>query len=409
MDLKAALLATATAGVILLVAACGGDGGVSDRTPSQPDSSGGSGTPAQSHPATSGNVSSSIPSQFPPVGTGNTGGGLTARYVTIDLNCSACDRAGGSGIGDGEQVGFGFTPRNPERHILLWRGSASSVVDLGTAFEYAKAVATSGGVQVGSGGTDQFVHALKWSGSAGSMVDIHPGGMFRESEAYGIAGDQIIGYGISVNYIPSPYIHALLWTSAGIVDLNPAGYRGSVGLGTDGRQQVGYGAPTGSASGTGLGAAVGGNHALLWSGTAESAVDLHPVIGYDTTSANAVSGGQQVGWGGVLTSVGNPVWRHALLWTGSAESLVDLHPGVLRESEALAVAQGRQVGWGTSTDGLTHALLWNGTAESVVDLHVLLPPGFTWSRANGIDVLGNIIGSATDAQGISHAILWVPQ
>jgi hypothetical protein len=331
------------------------------------------------------------------------------KYVTIDLTCGACDRAGGSGIGDGEQVGFGFFPRNPDRHILIWRGSGSSVVDLGTAFEYAQAVATSGGVQVGWGGTDQFVHALKWTGSANSIVDIHPGGVFRESAAFGIAGDQIIGYGISVNYIPSPYIHALLWTGAAPVDLNPPGFGGSVGLATDGHRQVGYGAPTGSTGGTGISAAVGGNHALLWSGTAESAIDLHPVSGYDTTSANGVSDGQQVGWGGVFNSMANPLWRHALLWTGSAESVIDLHPSGLRDSAALAAAQGRQVGWGTSADGSTHALLWNGTAESVVDLNVFLPPGFTWSSANGIDISGNIIGSATDANGVSHAILWVPQ
>jgi hypothetical protein len=222
--------------------------------------------------------------------------------------------------------------------------------------------------------------------------------MFRESEALGIAGDQIIGYGISVNYIPSPYVHALLWTSVGLVDLNPAGFTGSVGLGTDGRQQVGYGFRTGP-----LGAAVGGNHALLWSGTAESVIDLHPVSGYESTTANGVGGGQQVGWGGAYGS------ERALLWTGSARSVVDLHPTGAGRTVAKAVASGQQVGWGTTADGSTHALLWNGTAESVLDLHLFLPAGYTRSDASGIDASGTIIGSATDGTGISHAILWVPQ
>jgi hypothetical protein len=183
------------------------------------------------------------------------------------------------------------------------------------------------------------------------------------------------------------------------VDLNPGGFAGSLGIATDGGQQVGYGARTG---GVGL-APSNGNHALLWSGTAESLVDLHPVSGYDITSANGVGGGQQVGWGGAYGS------EHALLWTGSAQSVVDLHPSGFSRTVARAVAAGQQVGWGTTDDGLTHALLWNGTADSVVDLHVFLPAGFTRSGASGIDASGNIIGGAVDAQGVGHAILWVRQ
>ena len=380
MDLRAALLATATAGVLFLIAACGG--GASDSTPSQSDNRGGSGTVAQSQPVSGGN-----------------GGGSTAKYVTIDLNCSACTSAGGSSIGDGEQVGSGYITGT--RHMLLWRGSASSVVDLGS-LEAGAVLATSGGVQVGwAGNDDNGPHALKWAGSAGSVVDIHPGGVFEESMAFGIAGDQIIGYGLTASTI-----HALLWTSRGLVDLNPGGFLASSGTATDGGQQVGFGAPTGSI-GIGLtiygSVAIYGNHALLWGGTAESVVDLHPVSGYDTTSANGVGGGQQVGWGGAYGS------EHALLWTGTAESVVDLHPSGFSRTIAQAVAAGQQVGWGTTADGVTHALLWNGTAGSAVDLHIFLPAGFTGSSASGIDASGSIIGSATDAKGVVHAILWAPQ
>jgi len=130
---------------------------------------------------------------------------------------------------------------------------------------------------------------------------------------------------------------------------------------------------------------------------------FHPVSGYAGSTAYGVSRGQQVGTG-TVGSLG-----HALLWTGSAQSVVDLHPSGFSETVAKAVAAGRRVGWGTTTDGSTHALLWNGTADSVVDLHVFLPAGFTWSRANGIDASGNIIGSAGDALYTTHAILWVRQ
>ena len=379
MNLKAALFATATASMLLLIAACGGDvgGGASEATPSQPDVSGGSGTPAQSQPVNSGNV----------------GSGTTAKYGTIDLNCSVCTSAGASGIGDGEQVGWARI--SGTYHQVLWRGTASTMVDLGSLVETGAVVATSGGIQVGWFGTDNYDHALKWAGSASSVVDIHPGGMFLESKAFGIAGDQIIGYGLT----PTD-LHALLWTSRGVVDLNPAGFVGSSGTATDGTQQVGYGAPTGL---IGLEVPINGNHALLWSGTAESFVDLHPVGRYDTTSANGVGGRQQVGWGGAFGS------EHALLWTGSPESVVDLHPSGFTRTAARAVAAGKQVGWGITVDGSTHALFWNGTAKSVVDLHVFLPPGFTGSGASGIDASGNIIGSATDAKGVGHAIVWVPQ
>src|SRR3954469_9158720 len=190
MDVKAALLATATAGVVFLVAACGG--GVSESSPSQSDSSGASDTPAQ--PVSSPNVGSGIPPQFPPVGTGNIGRGTTAQYVTIDLNCSGCSSAGGSGIGDGEQVGVARI--SGLLHNVMWRGTASSMVDLGGISEAGAVVATSGGIQVGWHGNDKFDHAIKWAGSADNVEDIHPGGVWRESKAYGIAGDQIIGYGL---------------------------------------------------------------------------------------------------------------------------------------------------------------------------------------------------------------------
>jgi hypothetical protein len=43
----------------------------------------------------------------------------------------------------------------------------------------------------------------------------------------------------------------------------------------------------------------------------------------------------------------------------------------------------------------------------MVDLHTFLPPGFTSSRAFGIDSDGNIVGWA-DGPTSSHAILWQP-
>lgn len=357
-----AFLATTTATAFLFFAACGGGDGLS--------SSGGVGA-------------------------------RSATYAAIDLNPGTYASTSGYGIGDGEQVGS-----NSQGHPLLWRGSASSVVDLQptNGFISAEAVATSGGMQAGSGyATSGHSHALKWAGSASTLIDLDPTGSWFWSLALSISGDQVVGWGKKTGGVdPS---HALLWTSRGIVDLHPNGFSDSVADATDGVQQVGGGHP----------AISGGAHALLWSGSADSVVDLHPRDVYVVYSvAHGVSGGQQVG--ATINSSARPginsIGRwHAVLWTGTADSVVDLHPSWCRESSAVAVAAGRQVGFCVlSADGLiTRALLWNGTAQSVVDVHAFLPPGFVRSEARGIDSSGTVIGSAADANGTSHAILWVPQ
>src|SRR5260221_529934 len=120
MNLKAALLAMATAGTFLLVAACGGDGGDN----------------GQSQLATA--------------------SGTSAQYVAIDLHSSGYVQTSGyfytvgSGIGDGEQAGEACCSSTGHRAVL-WRGSASSIVDLHPGGVWAGSVvqATSGGIQVG--------------------------------------------------------------------------------------------------------------------------------------------------------------------------------------------------------------------------------------------------------------------
>ena len=75
---------------------------------------------------------------------------------------------------------------------------------------------------------------------------------------------------------------------------------------------------------------------------------------------------------------------HALLWSGTAESVVDLNPTGFTESRGMALAENRQVGQGrspTATGNLFHALLWQGSANSYVGLN---PTGFNASIANGI-------------------------
>ena len=99
--------------------------------------------------------------------------------------------------------------------------------------------------------------------------------------------------------------------------------------------------------------------------TSFTAIDLHP-SGFDISEAFGVAGGQQAGRG-----IGPPIppplgqrLSHALLWSGSAASVVDLHtflPAGFASSSAVGIdADGNIVGF---ADG--HAFLWVPVAAPV--------------------------------------------
>ena len=139
----------------------------------------------------------------------------------------------------------------------------------------------------------------------------------------------------------------------------------------------------------------GGSHALLWTGSAESVVDLHPA-GFQVSSANAASGGKQGGYG----NVGGV--DHAVIWSGHAETVVDLHPSAYEYSFIMDMSGDRQVGWGKySTE--RHALMWSGSAGSVTDLH---PQGYTDSLALGVSGTEVVGHAQSNDDGELHALLW---
>jgi len=185
--------------------------------------------------------------------------------------------------------------------------------------------------------------------------------------------------------------HALLWsgTAESVVDLNPIGFDQSEADGVWGGIQVGWG----------KGPATGGYyHALQWSGTGESYVDLNPP-GFTHSYAWDIHAGQKAGFGDNVAT-GRV---HALLWPGTAASAVDLHPRGFDVSHAFDIWAGQQVGDGTgpATGGRCHALLWSGTAESVVDLH---PIGFDESEASGVS--GGLQVGYGYVGGQRRALLW---
>src|SRR4051812_511914 len=190
---------------------------------------------------------------------------------------------------------------------------------------------------------------------------LHPDD-FLDTNGAGVSNATQVGSGMTADF-DGP--HALLWTgsAASFVDLHPTtGFTSSYAVGARSTQQVGYG------SGTATGGKI---HALLWSGTAASVVDLNPA-GIDTSYARGISGNFQVGDGYNTLDLNS----HALLWNGTAASKVDLNPAGYTESFGNGIANGLQVGYGygSATGDNNHALLWGGSAASKVDLN---PTDFT--------------------------------
>jgi hypothetical protein len=338
-----------------------------------------------------------------------------AEYEVIVLPAPAqLSDTRGQGIALRQAVGTGRiagTPDPDQTHAVLWSQDSGASVDLHPPdFRYSAALETDGLRQVGHGNGPATAfqrHALLWYGSAFNYVDLHPAGIWTDSIARAIAGDQQVG---NINYYfqgnessPQASEHAALWrgSAASVVDLHPKGIGcdRSYGNDTDGNRQVGYGYfPAFSNTSP--------YRALLWSGTAASAVVLHPP-GFSHSFAEGVSGDEQVGY---AYNVFGDYYSRALLWHGTAASVVSLHPAEYLSTAALATNGTMQVGYGGSqaTNYQSHALRWSGTAGSVVDLHSLLPTEFSQggSIAYDIDALGNIVGLAQRPDGSTSAVLW---
>lgn len=333
------------------------------------------------------------------------------QYVVIDLTPAGSVTSSASGANGAQQVGnAGFpspTAGQPAvNHAVLWSVGAAGAVDLGPG----TASAVGDGQQVGSANG----HAALWQGTAASRIDLNPA-QWLQSVATGVGGGRQVG--AATRNLPCTTkkgqcsggvrseTHPFMWSgsAASAVDLTPLGIGFGSGraLGTDGVQQVGSGFEVIGVN------AYNGPFAVLWSGSAESAVNLNP-FDAATSQANAVAGGQQVGYGYTP--------KRALLWKGSAESVVDLHPDGYESSEANATNGSEQAGSGYIFDPVTlvghsHALVWSGDRASAIDLNQYLPDGFTDAAATGIDADGRVVGWAgrgsSDPANI-HAVMWVP-
>lgn len=277
----------------------------------------------------------------------------------------------------------------------MW--SAAGVPLLLADIPYSSALAASGTQQVGSyfnGG----MHAVIWNGSPNNYIDLEPtAGQFYATTAAGTNGSQQVGDGA----VGGGAYHAAMWngTAASCVDLG-LGFDMSVAVSTNGVYQVGSGRE-GPFSW----------HAIMWKGSPTSYVDLTPAGVINAYGVGiSSSGNQQVGYADVPAPVGVAPPTHALVWSGNAQSAVDLNPAGYLDSQATATNGVQQVGYagqGSLPNNGEHAFVWSGTAESAIDLGALLPAGWTSSKATSVDSAGDVFGFATDASGTEHAVEWV--
>lgn len=290
-------------------------------------------------------------------------------------------------------------------HAFLWTSKSTLPIDLHPpGWEYSKANDTDGKRQVGYvlGNSGYTFKAALWSGSASSFISLCEPPQCFNGSASGIGGDQQVGYldnGFTCSEC-GPYgdVRAVLWrgTPQSIVSLHPPfrEWQLSEASETDGFQQVGYGIHLSTDLETTY-------RALLWSGTRESFVDLRPA-GWKYSYAVAVKNNVQVGDGNQFNNGGSLSPTKALVWHGTAASVV-----VLGDGRAYDTNGATHVGAKFSNSSPSRAFRWDGDTGAGVDLHELLPPGvFTSSSARAIDAAGNVFGTARLPSGRVRTVQW---
>jgi hypothetical protein len=289
-----------------------------------------------------------------------------------------------------------------DERAAIWNGPGNAYTSLhpSSGFDWTRAQAASGDRQFGFGkgaATGGLEHALTWSGSAGSVLDMHPSQFAVSRIAYAHDSHQV---GIA-SLDPGGFLQgnrgnnrALLWTDgvAGATDLHPAGHTFSEAFGTYNDVQVG----------------VVDSEAALWRGTAKSYVNLAKP-GTWFSEAHGVFGDMQIGYANVGPDELNSE-SHALVWFGTAESAIDIHPDGFLRSRAFAVSAWGIAGVaGGSNPFDIHAVAWLGPEREFLDLSVVLGSDYTESWAVGINDAGNIYGFARYVPTSKvHAIEWSP-
>lgn len=324
---------------------------------------------------------------------------------------------------------------------LAWAGPAdwSYSVLTPAGRSHATLYGIGGGVAVGWQGAPTAPRATIWTSlDPSGAVDLTPIGA-TQSNIIDTTGSQHVG-----NVVIGGVRRAGLWNGSSFTSLHPSGYDVTYAQGTDGIHQTGLGTTT-----------AGEDRALLWSGSAASAVVLNPA-GSVGAAAYATGGGRQVGWAEFAPSFTLPVagywsgsaasWTRlgtppqyrtrdsvavaisptgetqagyitgdsgfnwATLWRGTPDSFTLLNPAGYTATSILATDDRYQVGWGITPGGPRIAAVWEGSAGSLMNLSAVLPPKYTFAMAYGVEstatdvwVVGYAYSASTDT---SDAIVW---
>lgn len=320
---------------------------------------------------------------------------------------SAGNGAGGTQQGGNIDGGGGVT------NAVIWNRTAASVVSLHPlGAVHSNVFDTDGTQQVGTVYQGSIGRAALWTGTAASFVDLTPEpvvtGAYRGASALGVGGGQQVGWAYLAPFPGSSQQRACVWSgSAGsVVDLHPVDtatevYYFSLAYGTNGTKQVGFVRN------------LDGFQASVWSGTLESWVNLNPE-GAIRSVAYAISddGTQQVGDANFTDSEGLVTGFRAGLWNGTASSWVSLHPTGASQSSAQDTTGAIQVG--SVTIGFDRvAAFWRGSASSWVNLNEFLPGNLSdWEHggAESVSTVGPVTYIAgtvrNKVRGRYESILW---
>lgn len=307
-------------------------------------------------------------------------------YTLVDLGDLGGQYAQARGINElGQVVGESLLPvAGTVQHAFGWQGSGLS--DLGTlGGQNSRAVAiNNGGSAVGwAEDATGVVRPTVWSGRTATALPTVDGAL---GVAWGInEGEAVVGsFGLA-----DGGFRAALWDGGAVTDLGTLGGPYSVAYDIN---------DTGIIVGTAYDGA-GRERACVWDSGAPSDLGLLPG-GQWIAARNINASGQITLWGAPTGAAGN----HAVFWSGEAQSpIVDL--GTFGGSESWAYGlndQGFVVGWAGLADGTYHAFVWDGAA--MTDLGTL---GGPFSAAYDINDQGTIVGWAQDGNGVTHAIAWV--
>ena len=306
-------------------------------------------------------------------------------------------------VGPGVQAGWlriEYPGLYSQQVPAIWNGSAASAqsllpVSIGSTA--GKVLGLDGHRQVGWVNLPQGdTTAAYWEGTVESfralaLTDpIYTGG-----KASGISGNQVVGE--AYYNVGRGGRHACLWdlSTGSWQDLQPTGGLFSNAFDTDGEYQCGRV----------LYSATGQYSAVLWRGTAASAVNLEPP-GSRISECFAVANGTQVGYAQTSDFVMRPV-----VWHGTAASWRDLLPTGCIRGQILDTTGDIHVGWVTKNGVGDTAVLWFGdNRNTILELRTLLGPQWGPCVATSISVEGDIatIGGYGRIAGsvVEQGILW---